>query len=325
MYIHMSLPMMNTEIVKHELAVTQRPQLPVRRVNQRVQTANQAQLHMIVFAYIVSFGIAEVISIRGELLAVIYLTLILVNLLIHAGQLRASRERRAIGVLALVPLMRILGSTMLAPQVPELYWPVLVGAPLLLTALMAARFLDYLPTMQWPQWRKTKPVTTLAVRNSWERSMPLVPAHQEAPPLPLPLEQRYWQGLFVLIGLPLAIIAFRLQPGAALSNLNEWPATGIGMLLVGLFAGFTEAYIFYGLIQRALSEIFIPAATVLYTALLITLLSLHGASIEYDALVLIAALLFSLWTQLTRTYWGAVGAHTLLVLFVYYLLPWLMG
>lgn len=284
--------------------------------------ARKSYIQQIVLAYLISFGFAEFISRRSLLLAGFYLLAVLISLLIHANHPNApQQERRIIGTLVLVPLLRLLGYTMFMPQLSEIYWIALVGVPTLGAAMLTARFLDD-GTTPWatPEEQMRTPQVVEQPPNVQR------PAQRSALDIQLPHTQSTLHGwplqlLFALLSVPLALIAYRLNPTPAFGSTDTWATFVLGIGFVVLFAGLTEAYIFYGLIQRVFSESFAPPIAVVYTTFLVTLMYIRVPNVEYGALVLIVALLFSLWVQLTRTVWGVALAHSSMLLLLFYLLP----
>ena len=97
-------------------------------------------------AYVAAIAGAEFVVARvGVVPGLICHALILLALLDHYAWQRSAPYRRALPVLALAPLLRILSLAMPIGAVPRLYWYVLVGLPLLAGVMLAGRLLDVGP------------------------------------------------------------------------------------------------------------------------------------------------------------------------------------
>jgi uncharacterized protein len=202
--------------------------------------------------------------------------LLVAGLLGSFGFVPRGPTRRALPALAMVPVLRILSLTMPIPAIPPIFWFGLVGPPLLVGILLAARAGHVRP-----------------------RDLGLRPP--SAPDIG-------WR--VVLAGPPLGIIAGALSPPAvtAPQGANE---IVLGLLLVFLFAGVTVELLFRGLLQNLLRPMYgrwaFVFANVLFVAVYLSTLSV--------ALVLVmaaAGLLFGWSVAKTGSVWPAAVSHGLL-------------
>jgi hypothetical protein len=185
-------------------------------------------------------------------------------------------EGRLLALLALVPLLRILSLTMPNRHVAEIWWYGMVGVPLMLGALLAARLV---PTA-WPD---------LSIRR----------------------EQLLAQVAIALAGAPLGVAAFEiLTPAPVISPLTAPSFLGGAFILI-VFSAFLEELIFRGLLQRGARELFgglgLVIVSVLYASLYV-----GSLSAPYIAFVGAVGLMFAVAVERTGILWGAVGAHSLL-------------
>jgi membrane protease YdiL (CAAX protease family) len=194
-------------------------------------------------AYIVAIAGAEAIGAYVEAVAgAACHTILVLILLTHYALANRFPYRRALPVLALLPLSRLLSLTMPVKQIPQIYWYALVGIPLLIAVALTARLL----------------------RLSWAD---------------LGLCSCSWltQGIVALSGLPLSIVAFLLlRPEPSVANF-DWRNLAVGSLILMIFVGFVEEIIFRGLLHRVTREMFgrlgIYCSSVLFAAMYIGSLS----------------------------------------------------
>jgi hypothetical protein len=82
---------------------------------------------------------SEVVLVFVNVAAGVVLDAVVLGMILTLQGMRSGRERRAMVPLALVPLLRILSLTMPLPGIPPVYWTGLIGAPLALGGVLAAR------------------------------------------------------------------------------------------------------------------------------------------------------------------------------------------
>ena len=185
-------------------------------------------------------------------------------------------ESRIFPFLALVPLLRLLSLTIPSRHVAELWWYVMVGAPLLLGAILAARAVP----IAWPGLRLRK------------RAVPM-------------------QTAIAIAGAPLSLAAYEILTPAPLISPLTAPSLLGGSLLLIVFSAFPEELVFRGLLQGAAREFFgvlgLVIVSVLYAGLYIG--SMSAAYVAFTGAV---GLALAVGVDRTGVLWGAVGARALM-------------
>jgi membrane protease YdiL (CAAX protease family) len=100
---------------------------------------------LIAGSYLTFVGVAELLIVAGDIRASLLIQVMLLLILIVHGTGAGDRRRALLWALALVPVMRIMGLSLPLAGLPVLYWHAIVGAPLLVAAIIAARALGYSP------------------------------------------------------------------------------------------------------------------------------------------------------------------------------------
>jgi membrane protease YdiL (CAAX protease family) len=218
---------------------------------------------------------AEAVTARGSVvLGTLCQAVIVLALLNHYVWLGHAPRRQALPVLALVPLLRILSVTMPIKEIPPIYWFVLIGFPLLVSAAWTVRLLGV-------------PWSGLGLRlRSWP-----------------------WQCLVACSGIPLGAVGFMVVHPRALIPALDWRDLVVGAIILTIFVGFTEELVFRGLLQQVMIDVFGPAgllwSTVIYASLYISSLSW-----SYVLFIGLVSLFFGWCVQRTGSLWGVAAAHS---------------
>ena len=193
--------------------------------------------------------------------------------------------------LSLVPLLRLFSLTFPLRQVPQIYWYVLAGFPLLLALGYAARSLH----LSW-SWLGFQGIT------NW-----------------------LFQVLFTLVGVPLSLVAYLILRPAPLEGIADPAVFVAGALILTLFSAAPEELIFRGMLLESSARLF-GRGSLLLTSLLFACLYLGSLSPAFILFMGLVGFLFGWWTQKTGSIWGAIGAHALLdiglILFLPAVLHW---
>lgn len=201
-----------------------------------------------------------------------------------------SVDRGTLVPLALVPLLRILSLTMPLPGLAPMFWTGLVGVPLAVGAVLAARTLGFGPA-------------ELGLRATPWRSQVAIAA----------------------LGLPTGLLAW-LSGGS--NGLVRGDATPFEILVVALllvmFVAFTEEFVFRGVVQAGLSNAFGNGAIVLGT-ILYGSMYLGSMSFAYAALMTAVGLLHGVLADRTGSIVGVVASHAILVLGAFFVWPTLLA
>lgn len=245
---------------------------------------------VLISGYVTVIVVLEVIGVFGPtMLSIAGDALLIPILLNHYVLAEQAPYRRLLPALALIPLLRIFSLAIPLRELPELYWYMLVGLPLLLATFLIVRLLG------------------LSAGN-------------------LGLKRAAWLGQFLiaLSGVPLGWIAFLLfrpQPLVGEYNLATILA---GVVILTIFAGFVEEIIFRGVLQRVASEVFGLGGLVLSNGLF-TLMYLGNLSWGYLLFMGLAGFYFGWSVRRTGSIWGVALAHSLLTIGLLLVWPFVWG
>lgn len=250
---------------------------PTRKVRLELGMRNSLHLPLsIVTIYVVLIACAELIGVSIGMIPSVLCHALLIPVLLGHYVTSQAPYRRVLPVLALAPLMRLFGVTILTRQVPQIYWYAIIGLPLLVAAAMTARLIEY----------------------SWSRFQ---------------LRATAWlpQLLIASSGLPLGFAAFLLLRPQPLDGISNWRALLIGSAILLIFTGFTEEIIFRGLLHHVASDLFGRMGLFLSSALFAIMYigSLVPAYVLFAGMV---GLFFGWCVDRTRSLWGVALAHGLL-------------
>ena len=242
-------------------------------------------LRVAAVGYLAAAGGAEALfALVGPVAAAAADGALLVALAAHAQVLdRRSSDgaptgAATVGVLMLLPLLRLLSLVMPVRGASELGWYALVGAPLLMAIVLAARVL---PRASRPQ--------ALSMR-------------------PSPV-----QAAVALTGVPLGLVAYLAVRPAALAGTGEPRRMLAGCIVLLVFVGFTEELLFRGLLQHVLQELFGRAGILVATAAYAV--SYAGSlSARYVVFAAASGLFFGWCVSRTRALLGVCIAHGLLAI-----------
>lgn len=194
--------------------------------------------------------------------------------------------------LSLVPLVRIISLSMPLVDIPQLWWYPIIYLPLLASAIVLVRLLDYRPR---------------DVGFSFGYSFGLIPVHL----------------LIGLLGIGFGIAEYLIIDAEPLVADPTWQNAWLPALLLLLTTGFVEEFIFRGVMQRAAVEAF-GGWGIVYVSLLFAVL--HIGWIEAAnplswldiAFVFVIALFFGWVVKKTGSLLGVTLSHGLtnIVLFI---------
>jgi membrane protease YdiL (CAAX protease family) len=188
---------------------------------------------------------------------------------------RTSAARDYYLALSLVPLLRLFSLSFPLRQVPQIYWYVLAGFPLLLAIGFAARSLR----LSW-SWMGFQGVRGWVI-----------------------------QVLFTLVGIPLSLAAYLILRPVPLEGFPAPAVFVAGALILTLFAAAPEELIFRGILLEAATR-YLGRGGLLISSLLFACLYLGSLSPLFIIFMGAVGFLFGWWTQQTGSIWGAIGAHS---------------
>jgi membrane protease YdiL (CAAX protease family) len=227
----------------------------------------------------VLIGVSEILlAVMGAALGIACHAILVVGLLSHYAIRGQAPHRRALPVLALMPLLRILSLTVSIKEIPHYYWYAMVGVPWLLAAALTARLLD----LSW---------MTLNLRpSSWRLQIAIA-----------------------LSGIPLSIAAFLILKPQPLVARFDWHKVVIAAGLLTIFTGFTEEIVFRGMLQQVGHEIF-GRGDVLFSSALFAIMYISSLSLGYVFFIGLVGLFFGWCVKRTGSIWGVMLAHSVLAI-----------
>ena len=243
-----------------------------------------------VAAAILGIALAEFITTYINPLAGVAIhVLLLVCFLSAAGLLKDQPRANLYLVLALAPLIRIVSLSMPLGRLPQAYWYVLVAVPVFASAVAVAR-------------RARLSLAELGLRLPARSSIPLEISVVALGPLFGVVE---WQ---ILHSKP-------ITHGSSLIL-----AAGAGLILL-VFTGFFEEFVFRGLFQRVAGRLLGPAAGLVCTATVFVILHIGWRSVYDMVFVLAIALYFGYVVLRSGSILGVSISHGAINVVLFIVLP----
>jgi len=122
------------------------------------------------------------------------------------------------------------------------------------------------------------------------------------------------QFVIALSGLPLSGAAFFILRPAALFEGFNWPAILISSIILSIFVGFAEEFLFRGLFYRVASDVFGATAAVLCSSLLFATMYIGSLSLAYLCFMAIVGLFFGYCVKKTGSIGGVILAHSVMTI-----------
>ncbi len=214
--------------------------------------------------------------------------LLLVALFIQAGFSRRKYQYRFYLVLALAPLVRLMSLSMPLLQFEFTNWYMIIGLPLLLAGLIAMRLSGYAPQQ-----------------------------------VGLGLGRQWWlQALVALTGLGWGYLEYWILEPEPLIDTLSWGQIWYPALILLVFTGFLEEFIFRGLMQRAALQ-GLEKWGMAFTAGVFAVLHIGYLSILDVVFVFGVGLFFSLIVHRTHSIWGVSLAHGLTNIALFLIVPFI--
>ncbi len=202
-----------------------------------------------------------------------------------ASRVDRWRDAKALPILALVPLLRLLSLVMPIRDMPQLTWYPLIGVPLLVAVGLTVRLLHLSPEM-----------------------IGVIPRLSFA------------QVAIALSGVPLGLAGFLLFRPVPLIDHFDWGAVLIAALILLIFTGFAEELIFRGLLQGALQRALGPLGLVWSTVLFSgTYIGSH--SLSYLLFITGVGSYFGWCVRRSGSIWGVVLAHAAITIGMLLIFP----
>jgi len=234
-----------------------------------------------VAGYVAALFVAELLLAESGFLAGgISHVLLLLTLLAHYVTTEDAPYRPFLLALTLPSLMRLVSLTVTVVDLPPVLWLAMIGIPTSLATLFVLR---------------------------------LVPAGLGSlldPPSDLPL-----QVVVALSGIVHGILLYLILRPAALVPLNEPGAALVAMLFLVLFVAALEEVIFRGVVQAVALEITgSRVAAIVIGAVVYACMFVSADSPLAPLAMLAIGALFGATVAFTRSLWGVIGAHALMII-----------
>ncbi len=240
--------------------------------------------------YLVALSLAEIITTQAEprLGLVLYGSLIVALPLSAVFAPRGPLQKLPL-TLAIVPLIRLLSLSLPLSGFPFMYWYVIVGAPLFLAGFLVVRALGF-----------TRAHIGLKVS-------------AVAPQL-----------LISLSGIAVGCLEYLILRPPALISAPTWDQLWLPALILLVFTGFLEEFLFRGLMQRAATES-LGRIGVLYVAIIFAVLHAGYSSLIDVVFVFAVGWYFGLIAARTGSIFGVTLAHGLANIGLFLIFPFLLG
>ncbi len=240
--------------------------------------------------YLLALTVAEVVTTLIEpRLGLALHGVVLVALITHASLTLGRLQGGFLLGLAFASLIRLMSLSTPLPYFPKVYWYMVIGAPLLLAAFLAARVLHLERKM-------------IGIWASWH-SLP-------------------GQALVGLSGLGLGFLEYLILRPDPLAGRLSFRDILIPALILLIFTGFLEEYIFRGLMQYTAGR-GLGRFGLLYVALVFAVLHIGYRSVLHVIFVLVVALFFGYVTARTGSLLGVTLSHGLTNITLFLVFPFI--
>lgn len=238
--------------------------------------------------YLVLITVAELLTVLTDARWGLALHIgILTALLVQSSLVLDQPYHKLLLALALAPLIRILSLSMPLQDIDLMYWYAIVGAPMMLTALLVARTLGL-------SWRS----------------------------LGFTLRSLRIQALVVIAGLAFGVAEYFILKPEPLIDEFSWSAFWLPALILLVGTGFNEELVFRGVMQSASGDA-LGKSAILYVTVIFAVLHLGYKSAVDVAFVFAVGLMFGLIVAKTRCLLGVSLSHGITNIALYLVVPFL--
>ena len=249
-----------------------------------VRAVLASPLWLAALGYLAAIAAAEFVTALADArLGVLMHALILAALLLSAAFVASSTHRELSLALSLAPLIRILSLSLPLGDVSLTYWYAVVAVPLLVGAVVVARTLNL-----------SRQGVGLSLRS--------VPT----------------QLMVGCTGFAFGFIEYFILKPDPLIDTFSWGAIWVPALILMVATGFTEEFVFRGVIQAAVRPS-LGAGAIVYVSAVFAILHIGYQSVPDVAFVFAVALFFAWVVMRTRSILGVTLSHgiTNIVLFLF--------
>ena len=211
-------------------------------------------------------------------------------LILHIGRTEDLTTTRVLIALTVAPITRLLSLVMPLGEVPVVWRYALVGVPVLVSAYIALRLAALTPCEVGLRWGR--------------------------PRVQLPI---------MLLGIPLGIAEYAILAPHPIVDDSSFAGIVVAGLVLLVFTGFVEEFVFRGTLQTAVLPVFGPRWGIVYVAALFSVLHV-GYGSELDLLfVFVVGVLFGALVYRTGSIFGVTLAHGATNLILLVIAPFVTG
>ena len=244
---------------------------------------------MIFIIYLLIIGAAEAITVYvNPIWGTVTHVAIFAALLIHSTLERRQANQHFLISLSLVPLVRIVSLAMPLISVPRTWWYPIIYAPLLGAAIVVTRLLGY-----------KREEVGLTFRFSW------------------------MQLIVGLTGLGLGLLEYLILRPEPLINELTWQSLWLPALIFFVAVGFSEEYIFRGVLQRTSSQV-MGSWGIVYASAIFALMHMGFYSWLDVVFVFGIALFFGWAVKKTGSLFGVTLSHGFANIMLYLIAPFFL-
>ena len=265
-------------------------QAKIRTMDKKIWQSRFPKNLRIPLAYLAAMTLAEgLTTLVIPHIGLIFHGLLLVTLILHATLFADRGEQRFLMTLTLAPLIRLMSLSMPLLNFPFIYWYAMIGVPLTLAAFLVLRVTGFKA------------------------------AHIGLNGRALP-----WQLVIGLTGLIFGYMEYIILRPAPLIKALTWQQIWLPALILLVFTGFLEEFIFRGIIQRGAAGT-IGRYGLIYVSALFAVLHIGYRSVWDVVFVFMVALFFGVMVARTGSLLGVTLAHGLTNISLYLVIPFLMN
>lgn len=261
-------------------------QTPLRKTN-HLNTLKKLRIPLI---YLAALTMAEALTtLANPRVGLIFHGFILGALILHATLFAKHGLQKFLITMTLAPLIRLMSLSMPLLQFPFIYWYALIGAPLILAGFLVLRVTGY-----------------------------------KADRIGLNMRALPWQLLIALTGIAFGFMEYLILKPTPLEGAQSWDQILMPAMILLIFTGFLEEFIFRGLIQRgALGTV--GHYALVYVAVLFAVLHLGYRSLWDLVFVFAVGMFFGVVVLRTGSLLGVTLSHGLTNITLYLIIPLLMN
>ena len=247
------------------------------------------QLHWAVIIYLLVITAAETITVFfAPLWGILSHFAILVALILHSALASEHPHQKLVLSLTLVPLVRIMSLSMPLSDIPQIWWYPIIYAPLVVAAIVVMRLNSY-----------------------------------KAEDIGLTVKVLPIQLAVMLTGVLFAVTEYFILAPEPLVDEFTWQEIWLPALLLLVCTGFTEEFIFRGVLQRTAVEAF-KGWGIVYVSFLFAILHMGFLSWIDVVFVFVVALFFGWLVKRTGSLLGVTLAHGITNIGLYLVVPFLL-